>query len=1456
MNDDGTARKSLATSDADRSRSAPPEIRDSRGLRRWRGTTRGRVGATGWDIDGNTSGSGKPEAMGVLSGDEKRSTHDGRLLRQHGDATASRHASTSGSGPAEDIEDTGGGARGSMIDACNNGEGDISKGGPVAASAGGGLQSRCSRNRCEQNPIAAPKDLVEAMAFVRPRVQAVRFAYRSVAEDMRREVKQRRERQLRKAQELQEQLRNQTVEELWPATAAQIRRRERLQALSRRPRDLNADHSRQSSSDGLLLSLQSPPQGGEQMLQMHRQDAAPMNPPIRPWQPGHDEQRAVGSLASAQATTIAEMAIRAELDVAALATSSVPAGGGSPVRPTSPITNHQAAATMQPETAPFHDFPADESPSLEATGQREVVLAGPQRVPRIGRALSPERLPHFMAGTHLTLCNLVSPTSTAVAVKALAAAPTSPVPTDARPGEPHQQVLPRQASYALVEKRAPAVSFSPIRQGQQPQPRYSREPGPGHYDPDVADGTLSRLTRSPATVFGTARRDLNSSPTRHGCGSGTVAVAADIAWLDRDPATALDFTRRRVPTALILPEAAATTAPPSAGGDEGTGQSMLLDVRFTLVEPRVRGTPAMRKPQPPVVQVSDEDGELLERITGPTDPWAIDLATRPRRPAWGFPLLGHAGLIQSPVSRHLLDLRPVYGLVHRRVAGAPDFARTLERNAGDAERLRRLRRQPGIGEYDMEMAWSYLCRRAPQILMRLAAPRWREEDRVQGDSDGAVEVRQQQQALLELSQALDYIRPQPPAWTFAPVVRVVRHDPADPRVRGVGFGPLLSWDVNLVLVRRRLPGALPFDVGGPRRATLLDSRVLEAVRHLAPGYYEAEQAWRTAQPRPRVADFSRGFGRVADTDAPPSPDEKADLPHGTRLSLDAVAAKDATLPRRDRGAPAPMALALGRSKALPADPAYDGRTTHLPLPNPDLDLPIRPRVRNVVLEGTPGHRPLAPELSPTDALRGPGAYFPADADQALAALGPAARMVDFGRGPERDTLLGRDRLNATEVLEGNRLVLSPHMALDFVRTRPRAALIQPPHPYSAGASQDLPYLHALYDVDPGLGLLLRRAPGQLEFGTRPGRDLPLAWPAGIDPADPPYSRAVAWLGVDDVPLTQLAGFRRAPGAPDFARTRPRTPQEKGDSKEQRLLDLDPDAARDRLRRQPRRPPNLALGGGHVDPTGAGPDRHLTAWLSYRPRLDAIRRHLVPPLDVPMACQIDRDQALKADPRVGDNATGDLDGGVYRVRYRLVQRSAPVIDFGHDTGAGMRTGLAPGAVPVDLDAGNVLLLEPRLPTGWRPPLHSAGSPTRQPFGRGEGRWERPGADPAYRFLSAVGDEGPALYLRYSADNLALLRRRATAANTPAAAWGWMTSRRDAQVMQPDPARAPRPRLPSPATSRVATQLLQQLRPPSSELELLKNNLANDPRVVAIRRRDRVLQRMLDKIKAQRAALADI
>lgn len=60
----------------------------------------------------------------------------------------------------------------------------------------------------------------------------------------------------------------------------------------------------------------------------------------------------------------------------------------------------------------------------------------------------------------------------------------------------------------------------------------------------------------------------------------------------------------------------------------------------------------------------------------------------------------------------------------------------------------------------------------------------------------------------------------------------------------------------------------------------------------------------------------------------------------------------------------------------------------------------------VLLKDSPGHLPLAPEPSYQGTLRGPGYYFPAEAEQALATVGLRAPEVDFGRGAERGVLGG------------------------------------------------------------------------------------------------------------------------------------------------------------------------------------------------------------------------------------------------------------------------------------------------------------------------------------------------------------------------------------------------------------------------------------------------------------------
>lgn len=51
----------------------------------------------------------------------------------------------------------------------------------------------------------------------------------------------------------------------------------------------------------------------------------------------------------------------------------------------------------------------------------------------------------------------------------------------------------------------------------------------------------------------------------------------------------------------------------------------------------------------------------------------------------------------------------------------------------------------------------------------------------------------------------------------------------------------------------------------------------------------------------------------------------------------------------------------------------------------------------------------------------------------------------------------------------------------------------------------------------------------------------------------------------------------------------------------------------------------------------------------------------------------------------------------------------------------------------------------------------------------------------------------------------------------------------QVLQPDPAVAPAPRLPPPAVPRVGLLLRQRLPDPGAELEVVRNNPPGDPRV---------------------------
>lgn len=60
-------------------------------------------------------------------------------------------------------------------------------------------------------------------------------------------------------------------------------------------------------------------------------------------------------------------------------------------------------------------------------------------------------------------------------------------------------------------------------------------------------------------------------------------------------------------------------------------------------------------------------------------------------------------------------------------------------------------------------------------------------------------------ALAELSAALDYVLPAPPAWSFAPLPHNISRLQGHPADRG--FGAVLSFDITMGLVKKRVPGA-------------------------------------------------------------------------------------------------------------------------------------------------------------------------------------------------------------------------------------------------------------------------------------------------------------------------------------------------------------------------------------------------------------------------------------------------------------------------------------------------------------------------------------------------------------------------------------------------------------------------------------------------------------------------
>ena len=263
----------------------------------------------------------------------------------------------------------------------------------------------------------------------------------------------------------------------------------------------------------------------------------------------------------------------------------------------------------------------------------------------------------------------------------------------------------RSPSWALVERSTPAISFGGGSSRSFSAPRASSpfvrpSPGPGSYvglDGGSGYSALSYIPRVPSALVPRAADAAAGAVIGSTQGGWQPTAASLAAWRASDSSGALDRLRRRAPSAVIGTEGLQGVASASI---EVNRQSLeeydLAEVRFTLVEPRVRGVLPMIRP--PLVTIVDEDengesngddaaaGEQL-----PDPGRAVDEFMKARKPAWSFTVSdrwpvdatagglagGRAGTGGLLLSRPPEPLNPNYDFVRPRIACIPRFATFL-----------------------------------------------------------------------------------------------------------------------------------------------------------------------------------------------------------------------------------------------------------------------------------------------------------------------------------------------------------------------------------------------------------------------------------------------------------------------------------------------------------------------------------------------------------------------------------------------------------------------------------------------------------------------------------------------------------------------------------------------------------------------------------------------------------
>eukprot|EP00798_Chlamydomonas_sp_ICE-L_P032243 gene32243-16808_t len=153
---------------------------------------------------------------------------------------------------------------------------------------------------------------------------------------------------------------------------------------------------------------------------------------------------------------------------------------------------------------------------------------------------------------------------------------------------------------------------------------------------------------------------------------------------------------------------------------------------------------------------------------------------------------------------------------------------------------------------------------------------------------------------------------------------------------------------------------------------------------------------------------------------------------------------------------------------------------------------------------------------------------------------------------------------------------------------------------------------------------------------------------------------------------------------------------------------------------------------------------------------------------------------------------------------------------------------------DTDEGNTLMLNPRSVEGWRLQVHE--EHTKQPFGRKTVRWDEQETE--------IADDGNVLMLRHSYDDLAK-DKKSTRVNVPVSVFGWTGANKEAKVLQPDEHSRGKKVLRPRVISQIENALLAE-HPDDEAFQLIRRQ-PHDPRVVDVKRRDRVWQRLNSKLR---------